>query len=280
MSQTLLERCSFLAASAAGNPTHYMVEQALAQAELDWRFLTFEVDEAHLQQALTGLDVLGFRGVLVAPEFRTAAVPLADSLSRRAERAGALTCLVRKDGKLQGENTQGTAFVEAVGGETGLAGQSVMVIGAGRVARTIATAVAEAQASRIYLTDRDEAALAVLEESLREESEATVEAEAIAAKIVQVPEGIGVLVFAPDSDDLAARPPIDTSQAVGNMTVVDTRLRASRTGLVKFASEQGATIIDGVDLFARETAIALELWTGLTFDRAPLVESAEEFLGL
>ena len=67
MSETLLERCAFLAASAAGNPTHYVVEQALEHAELDWRFLSFEVDEAHFTKAFEGLDVLGFRGVLLAP---------------------------------------------------------------------------------------------------------------------------------------------------------------------------------------------------------------------
>lgn len=257
-----------------------MVEQALAQAELDWRFLTFEVDEAHLEQALTGLDVLGFRGVLVAQEFRTAALPLVDSLSERAQRAGSVTCLMRCDGKLMGDNTQGAAFVEAISGGTSLAEASIMIIGAGRVARTIASAALEAGARGIHLTDRDEAALATLEEGLREESEATIEAQVFAGKIVQVPEGVDVLVFAPDSDDETARPPIDTSETVGKMTVVDMRLRSSRTGLVKFASEQGATIIDGVDLFARETALALELWTGMTFDRAPLQESAEEFLGL
>ncbi len=98
--------------------------------------------------------------------------------------------------------------------------------------------------------------------------------------IIHTPEGVGVVVFAPDDDESTTRPVIDVSAVPGMLTIIDTRLRGSRTGLIKFAAEQGATIIDGVELFARETAIALEQWTGLTFDRAPLQESAEEFLGM
>ena len=147
MSETLLERCAFLAASAAGNPTHYVVEQALVQAELDWRFLTFEVDEPLLEKALEGLDVLGFRGVLVAPEFRTAALEYLDTLTPRAAAAGSVDCLVRENDKIVGDNTFGAALADALGGKEKVAERSVMVIGSGSVARAIASGACDAGAA-------------------------------------------------------------------------------------------------------------------------------------
>lgn len=257
-----------------------MVEQALAQAELDWRFLTFEVDEDHLGQALDGLDVLGFRGVLLAPEFRGPAADWVATLTPRAQRAGSLNCLVRQNDKLVGDNTYGTAFVEALGGDGQLAGRAVMVIGHGRVARSVAAASCDAGAGSVYIANHDEDAMAALVEQLAAvECPAAVESVSIDDNTVQTRADVSIVVFAPDEDD-APRPIIDTSAAAQPLTVVDSRLRGSRTGLVKFASEQGSTIIDGVDLFARETALALELWTGIPFDRAPLQELAEEFLGV
>lgn len=280
MSETLLERCAFLAASAAGNPTHYVVEQALTQAELDWRFLSFEVDDAHLEKALEGLDVLGFRGVLVAPEFRTAAVEYLDVLTPRAAAAGSVDCLVREQGKLVGDNTFGAALADALGGTDKVADKSVMVIGCGSIARAIAAGACDAGATAVHLADSDEGQLAELVEQLTEATSQNISPVSINDNTVRTPAGVSIVVFAPDGDDQESRPVIDTSAAEQKLTVVDTRLRGSRTGLLKFANQQGATIIDGVQLFASETALALERWTGMAFDRAPLQELAEEFLGL
>lgn len=254
-----------------------MVEQALGQAELDWRFLTFEVDEHQLTPALEGLDVLGFRGVLLAAELRTPTVERLATLTPRARRAGSVNCLFREDGKVIGDNTYGAALVDALGGS--LNAQHAVVIGDGRVATTVCAAMADAGAERVYLAGSDEQALTERIEHLADDT-TTYEALVVDANVVKTPAGASIVVFAPDDDEEENRPSIDMSAADGKLTIVDTRLRGSRTRLVRFATEQGATIIDGIDLFARETAMALALWTGLTFDRAPLQELAEEFLGV
>ena len=43
-SATLIEKCCLISNPVAGNPTHYLVEQAFAQKGLDWRFMTFEMN--------------------------------------------------------------------------------------------------------------------------------------------------------------------------------------------------------------------------------------------
>ena len=43
---------------------------------------------------------------------------------------------------------------------------------------------------------------------------------------------------------------------------------------------QGAQVIDGLEILSRETAMAVQQWTGVLVDRAALKEAAEEFLGV
>ena len=65
-SSTLIEKCCLIAQPVAGDPTHFMIEQAFALSGLDWRFMSFEVAPDRLGDAMRGIRALGFRGVKVA----------------------------------------------------------------------------------------------------------------------------------------------------------------------------------------------------------------------
>jgi len=282
-SPLLNEKCCYLAESVAGDPTHYMLEQALAQAELEWRFSSFEVPLEDLATALAGLEILGFRGVKLADPFRTPAVDLVGAVTPRSRRAGSANCLTMHDGQLMGDDTYGAALVEAMGGVEAIAGMEVVVIGAGQNARSIAAAVSASEASLLHVVgeEKEEDQLAELAAEIADDGEQTQVALLLTnSNRVEVPQGVRLVVFAPAEGDAPPRLVIDPESASQRMTFVDTRLRGSPTGFLKFAAEFGATGIDGVDLAARENALTLESWTGLEFDRAPLRELAEEFLGV
>ena len=53
-SASIIEKCCLIANPAAGNPTQYLIEQALEQQGLDWRFMTFEVEPERLGDAMRG----------------------------------------------------------------------------------------------------------------------------------------------------------------------------------------------------------------------------------
>ena len=69
---------------AAGQPAQFLFERALAAAGLDSRFLTCEVDEASLEQALRGAAAMGFRGCLLTGPLRQLAVGSVDESSPAA----------------------------------------------------------------------------------------------------------------------------------------------------------------------------------------------------
>jgi shikimate dehydrogenase len=279
-SPSILEKCCLLTEAAAVDPTHYMMEQALEQAELDWQFLSCEIDPDRLVDALTGLDVLGFRGVKLAEPFRVPAANNLAHLTARARLAGSVTCLVRQDGRLVGDELLGDAFVQALAPGVSLASAELVVVGAGGVARSLAAAAASAGATSISIADAPSSVLEELVAELAAELPQTQFAElSIDENRLRLSAGTRVVVYAPQSAD-AIRPTFDTTDLTQSYTLVDTRLSPSRTGLSRFAAGQGATVIDGVELLARETALTLQAWTGLDFHIAPLREMAEEYLGV
>ncbi|WP_417721562.1 shikimate dehydrogenase family protein [Salipiger sp.] len=98
-------------------------------------------------------NVAGFS--LTVPH-KIAVVPLLDRLTDAARLAGAVNFVRREaDGSLTGTNMDGAGFVQGLR-DRGVdpAGQSVLQIGAGGVARAIAFGLAAAGAGRITLTNR------------------------------------------------------------------------------------------------------------------------------
>lgn len=61
----------------AGNPSQFCILRALAALGLEWQCLSFDVPPASLPAAVSGIDVLGFAGALIAaPHHGTAAALL------------------------------------------------------------------------------------------------------------------------------------------------------------------------------------------------------------
>ena len=81
---------ALLASPVGGNPTQYMVEKAFAHHDLDWRYLTFEVDP-RASATQCAVCALGFRGAHCAAPHRQAVIPLLDRTTAVAAMIGAVT---------------------------------------------------------------------------------------------------------------------------------------------------------------------------------------------
>src|SRR3989337_2654363 len=78
-------------------------------------YTAIQVDVGGLAQAIDQLRALGGKGVNITVPFKTDAYWLADQRSDRAELAQAVNCLrFEKDGKLFGDNTDGTGLVHDI----------------------------------------------------------------------------------------------------------------------------------------------------------------------
>lgn len=272
---------ALLGHSLGGNPTQYMVEKALEHHALDWRFLSLEVAPEGLEYAIRGMRAMGFSGGSCARPHKQAVIEFLDSLGESAEMVGAANCILREDGRLVGENTEGRALVEAIRKRADPAGKRVVLLGAGALACAAAVELALAHVAQILVVNRSEEPGRRLVELLETRLE-------VPASLVlwdgdyPVPAETDILINATSiaAGDEQARLPVVLEELPHEAIVADVTINPPRTRLVRWAEEGGLVTIDGLETLIGQTAINLKLWTGVDVDQAVMREAVEEFLEL
>jgi shikimate dehydrogenase len=265
----------------AGNPTQYMVEQALAHHDLDWEYLSLDVSEDDLGDAVRGIRALGFRGGNCADPHKQGVIQFLNRITPAAEMAGAVNCILREEQHLVGENTEGTAFLQTLRRRIDPAGKQCVLLGAGRVARAIAVQLATAGAATITVVDRDQAAARHVVDLLTSRLGARAALAAWEGDYAAPPE-TEVLVHATplgtgDEDD---RVPLDLESLSPATLVADVVTNPPRTRLLRQAAERGCPTLDGLEVLIAQTAVNFRLWTGVDPDLGAMREAVEEFLEL
>lgn len=272
---------ALLGSSLGGNPTQYMVEKALEHHELDWRFLSLEVAPDDLADAVRGMKAMGFSGGTCARPHKQLILPFLDALRETAEMVGAANCLMREDGRLVGENTEGKAVVETIRQRTDPAGKRVVLLGAGAVARAVGVELALAKAAEIVVVSRSEEPGRRLVELLEGRLE-------VPASLVlwdqeyEVPPDTGLLVNATSiaAGDEDAPVPVILDELPEESVVADVTFNPPGTWLIRQAEERDLAAIDGLETLIAQQAINLKLWTGVDVDQGVMREAVEEFLEL
>ncbi len=271
---------ALLAYPVGGNPTQYMIEQAVARHDLDWRYLTFEVGPEELGDAVRGLRALGFRGVHCAAPHKQAVVALLDRTTDTAAAVGAVNLVFREENALVGENTEGRGAVQAIRGSFDPAGKQVVLLGAGQMARAVAVELAAAGVAGVTVVNRTESRAEELAAMLS--GKFNVPAAAVAWQgDYAVPPEAELLVQATSiecGDDVPL--PLLSDTLRPELFVADATANATQTWLLAEAQRRGCKTVDGLTMFVEQVAIGLQLWTGVDPDRQTLREAAEEFLGL
>jgi shikimate dehydrogenase len=271
----------------AGNPTQYMLEKAFAVADLDWRFLTFEVPADDFEAALQGARIFAFRGVMLASPHRGQVAPYLESATDAARLSGQVNCLVQTEGQLRGNNTEGFALRRLAEGRLSFKGAKATILGSGRLAKSFAAEIALAGAAAIDLVCIAPVQAEPLVQALKDDPQtATTE-----CRIVTWPASGDMLPIGDDHrllvnatpvgrQDPHAALPIDVTQLAPDFVVADIVFNPPETHLVRDARRRGLHVIDGLALLVEQAALAFELWTGRQADRGAMRDAVEEFLVL
>lgn len=265
----------------AENPTVVMVEAAYRDLGLDWRYLTIEVSPAGLPDAIRGMRAMGFRGANCTIPHKVAVVPLLDELSPAAKAIGAVNCIVHRDGRLIGENTDGKGFLQSVQELGPVAGMSVALLGAGGAARAIGVELLLAGAKSLTLVNRGRERGAALAAHFN----GIAPGKATFVPWVgdfRVPEGCDLLVNATSIGlfpDVDARVPVDVATLRPGLIVCDVIPNPPRTRLVRDAEARGCRTLDGLGMLVNQGVIGIRHWTGRDANPAVMRRALEEVFG-
>ena len=279
-SQTLLEKCCLIGQPVAGNPTHYMIEQAIRQAGSDWRFLTFEVSKEDFADAMRGVRALGLRGVKLIAPHREAVLEFVDEQSDHAQLARSANCVTRRDGRLIADNTTGQALAKLVGEIAAASGFQVTIFGAGRAAAAIGAALALCGAAGVTFISRTAEPAMQLVSRINSDTNCTATHEVWPDSKYVVASDVNLLINATSlgTTDPDEPLPIDVDSLRPDLIVADISFNPPNTWLLEEATRRQCQVIDGLSILVEQTALALQDWSGIEADRHAMREAAEEFL--
>lgn len=233
---------------------------AFAALGLDWVSVGFEVPPGQAGAALGGARALGLRGLSVTMPHKADVARLVDERSPSAERLGAVNCVVRRDDRLAGMNTDGEGFVAALRHGPGFdpAGRRCLVIGAGGAARAVVLALGGAGAAEVAVVSRRPEQAADAAGLAGEAGRVAGATEAAAADLVvnATPLGMG------GTAGEGSMPPVDPSLLGPSQVVVDLVYHPVTTPWLAGAAARGARVQNGLGMLVHQAALQLELWTG------------------
>lgn len=227
---------------------------------------------------------LTFDGVNVTHPAKQAVLPALDELSAEAELLGAVNTVLFRDGRAIGDNTDYAGFTDALralGGASNAVGaeaagavdlSSVVQLGAGGAGSATAYALLREGAEHLTLVDVDRDRADGLVARLAQAFDASRMSVAVPDEAAGlVARASGLVNSTPiGMTGVSETSPIDVAALHPGLWVGDAVYRPLKTVLVRAAEALGCAAFGGAHMVVGQAAVAFELFTGLTADRAAM----------
>jgi shikimate dehydrogenase len=262
---------------AAENPTVAMIEAAFSHHGIDARYINCEVAPADLGDAVRGAKAMGWLGFNCSIPHKVAVLTHLDSLGESAATIGAVNCVVRRQSRLIGENTDGKGFVESLRTLIDPAAKSLVLFGAGGAARAIAVESALAGARAMTIVNRDRARGAELVKLINDKTPARADL-VVWDKTYRVAEDVAIVVNATSIGlfpDVEGRLDLDMTSLTPAMIVADVIPNPPRTLLIREAQARGCRTLDGLGMLVNQGVISIKHWTGVDVEAVVMRRKVE-----
>jgi shikimate dehydrogenase len=210
------------------------------------------------------------RGANVTVPFKEQAYRLADSLTERGRRAGAVNTLSKlADGTLLGDNTDGAGLVRdlTVNAGINLTGQRILLLGAGGAVRGALEPLLAERPAVLVIANR------TVEKAEQLAQEFAELGPVFASGYDWLEESVDVIINATSASLAGELPPISPSLIQpGKTFCYDMMYGKEPTAFCRWATEHGAAqAMDGLGMLVEQAAEAFLLWRGVRPDSAPVL---------
>jgi len=265
----------------AENPTVAMVEAAYRHHGLDARYINCDVSPADLADAVRGARAMGWLGFNLSIPHKVTVIAHLDALADSAAVIGAVNCVVIRDGRLTGENTDGKGFIASLRTVVDPTGKRMVLLGAGGAARAIAVEAALAGVPSLAVVNRGRGRGEELVALVNARTPARAEL-AVWNGSYRVPEDAEILVNATSIGlfpDVDAKPDLDWQSLRPGLIVADVIPNPPQSALLRAAAARGCRTLDGLGMLVNQAVIGIALWTGMQVDPAVMRRKLEELFG-
>ena len=226
------------------------------------------VPPGELEQAVREFADAGGKGLNITLPHKTEALALADRLSERAERAGAVNTLDFRDGRIFGDNTDGAGLMRDLTRNLGLAvaDLDILILGAGGAVRGILGPLLAAGPRSVTIANRDVAKARELA------NEFSARVPVSARKFREVSSACSLLVNATSAGLKGETPPWPEAAVGPDTFCYDLSYGLSPTPFSRWCVERGAArVVMGWGMLVEQAAESFFLWRGLRPDTGPVL---------
>jgi shikimate dehydrogenase len=256
-----------------GNPVGHSLSPAIHNAAyraLGLNFVYMACRVENVGAALTGMRALeNFRGMSITIPHKIQAIGHVDEIADLDRAMGAINTVVNEKGRLIGSNTDGPGALKALknaGVQT--SGKTVLLLGAGGVARAIAFTLAwQAGIAELVLLDIDKALLKQLSSDLKAGTPARITSAPFEDKALADAMARADIVI--HCTPVGMHPKTDASLVPAALfrtgqTVFDVVYNPLETKLLADVRACGLQTVSGVELFINQAVLQFERFTGAT----------------
>jgi len=143
-----------------GDPIEHSLSPAMHNAayaalRIDRRYVAFHVTPAELLPALRGIAPLKIAGVNLTLPHKARALAVMDELTAEGHLLGAINCVINRDGKLVGDNTDARGLERDLRAHgIVVAARTALVMGAGGAGAAAVVALSRLKAARVVIANR------------------------------------------------------------------------------------------------------------------------------
>ena len=232
-----------------------------------------EVAPAALAETLKQLHAEPYLGLNVTLPHKTAVAALCESVSERAERAGAVNTLTRTDTGWAGDNTDGAGFVADLD-RLGIAleGRRVLLLGAGGAARGLIAPILARRPKELALSNRNPWKPEELAERFKPLGN-IVPRTHLSLK----GDEYDLIINATSAGHTGAMPRLPGQLLAKGGAAYDLSYGSAHAPFAAWARSQGAVVIaDGLGMLVAQAAEAFALWRGIKPELAPVLACLRE----
>ncbi|HIX42671.1 MAG TPA: shikimate dehydrogenase [Candidatus Kurthia intestinigallinarum] len=259
-----------------GNPIEHSLSPLMHNTwmtveERDAAYLPLHVLPENLEQAFTGMKVLGISGFNITIPHKETILPLLDELDPLAKKMGAVNTVVRlENGQYKGYNTDGLGFVKSLEDAVGTQHKNkrLLIIGAGGASRGICFALVQEGYTNIAIANRTVSKA----QAICNELDTNAEALSLDEAATQLGEfDIIVQTTSAGLNHSEFALPLSLENLSKTAIVADIVYNPLMTTFLAQSKEKGATVVTGLGMFIHQGALAYSYWTDV-YPKAAVVE--------
>jgi len=271
-----MQRYAVFGNPVAHSQSPFIHSQFAAQTGLS---LTYEALLAPLDDFASSLQTFfaeGGNGANVTVPFKEQAFTLANELSERARRAGAVNTLIKLDnGQIRGDNTDGAGLVNDLleHGIT-LTGQRILLLGAGGAVRGALEPLLAQKPAEVCIANRT---VERAEQLAREFADL---GPVVAAGYDWIDAPADLIINGTSASLQGELPPLAPSLVkAGHTACYDMMYGKNTTAFNQWAqSLDAARTLDGLGMLVGQAAEAFYVWTGQRPDTTPVIQALRQKL--